>query len=48
MGVLDALRGVVGDGTFTLCECRNCGEKLADDAEVCANCGADEIAFYEF
>ena len=48
MSVLDVLREAVSDGPATLFECRNCGEKLAEEADVCHNCEASEIARYEF
>lgn len=48
MGVLDVLRGVVGDETFRLIECRNCGEKLEVDTDACPVCDSDEISVYEF
>lgn len=48
MSVLNVLRGVVGNDGFTLTECRNCGEKLAEDATECPACDASEIAVYEF
>ncbi|MFC4541534.1 hypothetical protein ACFO5R_06305 [Halosolutus amylolyticus] len=31
-----------------LYECRNCGEKLAEDADECPNCNWKGIAYYEF
>lgn len=48
MGVLNVFREAVGDDSVTLRECRNCGKKLAEGVSDCQNCGAEEIARYEF
>ncbi|WP_340674442.1 zinc ribbon domain-containing protein [Natrinema zhouii] len=32
----------------TLFECRRCGKTVESDAEVCPECGADDIVRYEF
>ncbi len=45
MGVLKALRKT---SNTELYECRNCGEKLAEDVDECPNCKWQEIAHYEF
>ena len=46
MGVIESLRERASS-TTTLYECRNCGEKFAEDIDECPSCGSAEIAHYE-
>jgi hypothetical protein len=48
MGIVNALRGTISDSTTTLYECRNCGTTLAEAAEQCDACGADEVVCFQF
>lgn len=47
MTLKDVLTEIFG-GDGSIHECRNCGTTLEEDREHCPNCGASEIATYEF
>jgi len=47
MGILSTLRKAAGGQSSTVWECRHCGETLAENAEECPTCGAEDIAYYE-